>query len=50
MRNNLSLLSVLILTLTLICTQDQASAASTGKTVGIDIAFGDITDFYCWIC
>ena len=45
MRRILSLLSVLILTL-LICTQGRASAASTDKTVGIDIAFEDITDFY----
>ena len=42
----LSWLSVLILTLTLICAQGQADATSADKTVGIDIALEDITDFY----
>ena len=46
MRRILSLLSALILALTLICTQGLAATSSTDKTVGIDIAFEDITDFY----
>ena len=43
MRRILSLLSALILALTLICTQGLAATSSTDKTVGIYIAFEDIT-------
>jgi hypothetical protein len=36
---------VLLLVLMFPCTE-RSAAASTGKTVGIDIAFEDITDFF----
>ena len=45
-RKILSLLSVLILALTLICAEWPAAAASGGKIVGRDVPFEDITDFY----
>ncbi len=43
MKKFLSLLSVLLLALTLVWAAD---ASSAGKTVGIDVPFEDITDFY----
>ena len=46
MRRILSLFSVLILALTLICAERPAAAASSDMTVGIDVPYEDITDFY----
>ena len=46
MRRILSLFSVLILALSLICAERPAAAASSDMTVGIDVPYEDITDFY----
>ena len=45
MRRVALLCIVLLLVLMFPCTE-RSAAASTGKTVGIDIAFEDITDFF----